>query len=63
MKSIWKDLLFMHGHITDPRVLNPQEAAPAQPPGNVYTLPNPIVQQASIDQDPAIHAKAWQECA
>jgi len=63
MKSVWKDLLFMHGHIVDPRVLEPETAAPPTLPGNVYTLPNPSVNRAEIDKDPAIYAKAWLECA
>jgi len=64
MKSVWKDLLFMHGHIVDPSVLEPKATAPTPPqPGNVYTLPTPIVQRAEINKDPAIYAKAWLECA
>jgi len=62
MKSIWKDLLFLHGHITDPRIL--ESAAPSPPdPGTVVSLPASRVRTAEIERDPAAFAKAWQECA
>ena len=63
MSSVWKDLLFMHGHITDPRIL--ESATPATPPvtGKVVQLPTPQVRKVDAQRDPAIFAKGWQECA
>jgi hypothetical protein len=40
MRTLWKDLLFLHGHITHPRVLEPaavRATTPAQ--AKVLSLP------------------------
>jgi hypothetical protein len=64
MKSLWKDLLFLHGHIANPRVLEPLEDQPAPAPkAPLALLPTSLVIRADFDRDAAAHAKGWKQCA
>ncbi len=50
MSSLWTDLLFLHGHITDPRLarrlLSPAPPSEADPPINGPTAPPlPLLQR------------------
>ena len=62
MKSIWKDLLFLHGHVADPRILEPVAVqAPEPQPAKVVALP-----QGSSARPAAIagtEPMAWRDCA
>lgn len=63
MQSLWKDLLFLHGHIANPSVLDPVETQPTAPKASLALLPNPLVHRADFDRDAAAHAKGWKQCA
>lgn len=65
MKSLWKDLLFLHGHIAHPNVLEPLAEQPIAPTREAPLVlpPTPAVRFADFDRDAAAHAKGWQQCA
>ena len=63
MKTLWKDLLFLHGHIANPSVLEPLEEQPTTPKAPLALLPSPLVRRADFDRDAAAHAKGWKQCA
>jgi hypothetical protein len=63
MTNLFKDLLFLHGHIANPSVLDPVEIKPLTPKAPLALLPTPIVRRADFDFDAAAHAKGWRECA
>ncbi len=64
MSSLFKDLLFLHGHIANPRVLLPllEQPAPA-PKAPLDLLPTLVVGHTDFDRDAAAHAKGWKQCA
>lgn len=64
MTSLFKDLLFLHGHIAHPRVLMPLLEQPEPTPKAPLNLTtNLVVGCTDFDRDAAAHAKGWQQCA
>lgn len=64
MKSLFKDLLFLHGHIAHPRVLVPLLDQPEPAPQAPLSLSaNLVVGSTHFDRDAAAHAKGWKQCA
>ena len=61
MKTVWKDLLFLHGHIVDPRVLEPAVTRTPEPqPAKVLNLSQGKARPAT--PRPASGA-SWRDCA